>query len=56
MWSNAKGAINVIEDGNEGKEFVLLRTYFDFWKRDYPHLKISRLVEDICPYCFAFSN
>jgi hypothetical protein len=42
--SNAKGAINVEEVGDEGKEFVSLRTYFDFWKREYPHLKISRPV------------
>ena len=39
-----------------GTRVILLRTYFDFWKREYPHLKISRPVEDICPYCFAFSN
>ncbi len=56
MRSNTKGAISVEEVGDKGKKFVSLRTYFDFWKREYPHLKISRPVEDICPYCFAFSN
>jgi hypothetical protein len=54
--SNAKGAISVKEVGDNGKEFVSLQTYFDFWKSEYPHLKISRPVEDICLYCFAFSN
>jgi hypothetical protein len=57
--SNAKGA--VIIEGVDGKEvdyaeFVSLATYFSVWKRDFPHLKISRPVEDICPYCFAFTN
>ena len=52
--SNAKGAINVEEVGDKGKEFDLLQTYFDFWKREYPHLKVSRPVKDICPNCFAF--
>ncbi len=56
VQSNAKGDINVKEVGDKGKEFVLLQTFFDFWKREYPHLKISRPVEDFCPYCFAFLN
>ena len=37
-------------------EFVLIATYFNVWKRDSPHLKVSQPVEDICPYCFAFTN
>ena len=57
--SNAKGA--VIVKGSDGKEvdypeFILIMTYFNVWKRDSPHLKVSRPVEDICPYSFAFTN
>jgi hypothetical protein len=26
------------------------------WKHNFPNLKVSRPVEDICPYCYAFAN
>ena len=57
--SNAKGA--TIVEGAEGNVvdkalFFSISTYFYFWKRNFPQLKISRPVEDICPYCFAFTN
>ena len=57
--SNAKVA--TIVEGAEGNDvdkaqFVSMSTYFYFWKRNFPQLKISRPVEDICPYCFAFTN
>jgi hypothetical protein len=46
------------EDGNEvdSGEFVTFPTYFYKWKRDFPNLKVSRQVEDICLYCYAFAN
>ncbi len=31
-------------------------TYFTLWKRDFPDLKVSRPVEDICKDCYAFAN
>ena len=34
-------------EGDEGKEFVLLETSFNFWKREYPHFKIYWPTEDI---------
>ncbi len=52
--SNAKGA--VIIERVENAEFVSITTYFNVWKRDSPHLKFSWPVEDIGPYCFAFTN
>ena len=50
-----------VVEGEVGEEvnsanFVLLKTYFYTWKRDYPSLKVSRPVEDICQYCYAFAN
>ncbi len=30
--------------------------FFRKWKLDYPQLKVSRPVEDICQYCFVFAN
>jgi hypothetical protein len=50
--SNQKGAI-IVEAGAEGGEregkesIVSIATYFNFWKREYPHLKICRPAEDI---------
>ncbi len=35
-------------------EFVSYPTYFNKWKRDYPNLKVSRPVEDICNLCYTF--
>ncbi len=60
--SNPNGAIiaeaeaEVEVEGGEGKDYVSIATYFKFWKREYPHLKICRPAKDICVYCFAFSN
>ena len=31
-------------------------TYFNKWKRDYPNLKVSRPVEDICNLCYTFAH
>jgi len=38
------------------KEFVSFATYCRFWKKNYPQLKVSHPVEDICQYCFVFAN
>ena len=51
----------VIVEGINGKpidrtEFVSFVTYFRKWKSEYPQLKVSRPVEDICQYCFVFAN
>lgn len=53
------GAIMI--DGMNGKvvdpeEFVSLSTYCSIWKREYPQLKVSRPVEDICQYCYIFAH
>ena len=39
-----KGVGSTIDNG----EFVSYPMYFNKWKRDYPNLKVSRQVEDIC--------
>ena len=50
----------VCVDGKVGKPtengFVLFMTYYRKWKSDYPQLKVSHHAEDICQYCFVFSN
>lgn len=51
----------IIVEGIDGKpinrdEFVSFATYCRKWKSDYPQLKVSRPVEDICQYCFVFAN
>jgi hypothetical protein len=61
--SNAVGTLIVErqkgENENEpvdSKEFVSFPTYYYKWKRSFPKLKVSKPVEDICPYCYAFAN
>ncbi len=46
------------EDGKEvdAGEYCSFPTYFNLWKCDFPKLKVSRPVEDICKDCYAFTN
>jgi hypothetical protein len=45
-------------DGKEvdAGEYCSFPIYFNLWKRDFPDLKVSRPVEDICKDCYAFAN
>jgi hypothetical protein len=50
-----------IVTGGEGKEvdageYCFFPTYFHLWKCDFPDLKVSQPVEDICKDCYAFAN
>ncbi len=50
-----------IVTGGGGKEidageYCSFPTYFNLWKCDFPDLKVSRPVEDICIVCYAFAN
>jgi hypothetical protein len=53
------GAIVVEEVGDDEdnhNEYVSFTTYCRKWKKDYPQLKVSRPVEDICQYCYVFAH
>jgi hypothetical protein len=57
--TTAMGAYIVTgEDGKEvdAGEYCSFPTYFNLWKRDFPDLKVSQPVEDICKDCYAFAN
>ncbi len=59
MQTTEMGAFIVTRgDGKEvdSGEYSSFPTYFNLWKRDFPDLKMSRLVEDICKDCYAFAN
>jgi hypothetical protein len=60
VYCKPNGAIVVehIDDGedNDPCEYVSFKTYCNKWKQDYPHLKVSRPVEDICQYCYVFAH
>jgi hypothetical protein len=36
-------------------KIVCMSTYMNMWKRKYPHLKVSRPVEDTCGECYRFA-
>ncbi len=46
------------EDSKEvdAGEYCSFPTYFNLWKRDFPELKLSRPVEDICKDCCTFAT
>ena len=51
----------IVVEGEGGKEidlneFVSFACYYAKWKKDFPQLKVSRPVEDICQYCYTFAN
>jgi hypothetical protein len=64
--ANNKGNLNVerppIDDAGEGGEsssslsIPSWGAYQAFWKKEYPNLRVSRPVEDICSYCYTFQN
>ncbi len=50
-----------IVEGKDGKavnpgEYITYSSYFYRWKRDFPNMKESRPVKDVCPYCYVFAN
>ena len=63
---NPKGGIIVVdgmemEEGDKKKKprelgYVSFSMYFNNWKKNFSQLKVSRPAEDICQYCFVFSN
>ncbi len=57
--TTAMGAFIVM--GDDGMEvdadgYCSFPTYFNLWKRDFPNLKVSPPVEDICKDCYTFAN
>ncbi len=46
------------DDGGDihNGEFISYTMYYIKWKRDYPNLKVSRPVEDICNICYMFAH
>ena len=57
--SRSNGVVSVEGIGGKSinrKEFVSFTTYCRVWKKNYPQLKVSCPVEDICQYCFVFAN
>ena len=52
------GAMMVV--GQNGKPvehgYLSFTSYYNLWKSNFLHLKVSRPIEDICQYCFVFAN
>ena len=44
------------EDGEEGPPYVLLPTFYNVWKQDFEHVKVSHTAEDMGTLCFQFMN
>ena len=53
--------ITIVEPREDGEpedpsEYVSFPTCFYKWKKHFPQLRVSKPVEDICQYCYAFFN
>jgi hypothetical protein len=44
-----------VKEVDTGK-YCSFPTYFNRWKRDFPELRVSWPVEDICKDCYIFAN
>ena len=60
LRSTASGAFIMGEQEDkeavDSGDCVTFLTYYYKWKISFPKLKASKPVEDICVYCYAFSN
>jgi hypothetical protein len=57
--TTSTGAFNISreDDGDiDYGEFVSYLTCYYKWRQDYPDLKVSRPVEDICNICYTFAH
>lgn len=61
MVGNRQSKLKYTWVGKEGKEpekkpFVSFPTYYYFWKKNYPHLKVKSQAEDTCSFFWQFAN
>ena len=43
-------------DDAEQPRYVQMTTFYNIWKRDYPHVKVSRAVKDTCVLCYQLAH
>jgi hypothetical protein len=56
VTANNKGLMLKENVGDTSLPVPSWGSYHSFWKREYPNLRVSRPVEDICSYCYTFQN
>jgi hypothetical protein len=49
-------AIGLDPDAEEKKSCIAWPTFYNYWKREYPKLRVSKPAEDICGQCYIFCN
>ena len=49
-------AIDPEPDEVDKKPCIWWSTFHDYWKRNYPKLRVSKPAEDICGQCYVFCN
>jgi hypothetical protein len=53
-------SVSAAEDGDKEPTipppYVSLPTFYNVWRKDFGHIKVSRPSEDICNQCCAFAN
>ncbi len=57
--TDSAGAWTITRDDGgpiDSGEYVSYTTYYAKWLRDYPNLKVSRPIEDICNQCYVFAH
>jgi hypothetical protein len=62
FWSAKIHDADDSDDDDDSKDeatpppFVSFSCFYSKWQRDYGHIKVSKLSEDICNNCVAFSR
>jgi hypothetical protein len=45
-----------LDPEEEKKSCLGWTTFYDYWKKAYPKLRVSKPAEDICGQCYIFCN
>jgi hypothetical protein len=55
-WRNDDADSSAGNDDDDPMPICTWSSFFNFWKKNYPEVKITKPAEDICDLCYVFYN